>query len=243
MKNVRIIYPVDADGNIVEEFRIESIAMSQRGFFVGTCPTDTDEYLIYRGPTIRTSDRHPSDGRFINNWEANRRTQFLSLHYHLIAAYTIPTFFLPTLNESQFIQRITEKNWSKAFIRSDSKSLFFDDISKCIWPISSISSIKDNYVKYNLNGPFAVRLYIDEDIFIDEQRYWVLNGHPYHPSGIIPDMIRKVASEVYHFSRSHYFTIDAAENYIVEINPGESSDRGCENPLDFFCGIFVREFL
>lgn len=243
MKNVRIIYPEDADRNIVEEFRIESIAMSQRGFTVGTCPIDTDECLIYRGPTIRTSDRYPSDERFINNWEANRRSQFLSLHYHLIEPYTIPTFFIPTLIEQEFNQRIRERKWGKVFIRSDSKSLFFDDISKCIWPTSSISSIKDNYAQYNLNGPFAVRLYIEEDIFIDEQRYWILNGNPYHPSGIIPDVIRKVALEIYSFSQSHYFTIDVAGDYIVEINPGESSDRGCENPLDFFCDIFTQEFL
>lgn len=243
MKKVRIIYPEDADGNIYEDFRKESIAMARRGFFVGTCPIDTDEQLIYRGPTIRTSDKYPTDVRFINNWEANQRTQFLSLHYHLIATYTITTFFLPTLTESLFLHRMTEKNWEKAFVRSDSKSLYFDDITKCIWPVSSIRSIKDNYAKYNLDGPFAIRLFIDDDIFYDEQRYWILNGHPYHPTGIIPNMIRQVAWEIFQFSRSCYFTIDVAGDYIVEINPGESSDRGCENPLDFFCDIFANEFL
>lgn len=48
---------------------------------------------------------------------------------------------------------------------------------------------------------------------------------------------------MFEFSGSHYFTMDVASEYIVEINPGESFDRGGDNTLDWFCDIFAKEFL
>ncbi len=243
MKKVRIVYPKDKRGHIFEDFRSESMEMSRRGFLVGTDPSSTDEILIYRGPTIRIPEKYPNDERYINNWEANKRTQFMSTHYQYIAPHSIPTFFMQTLTQEDFINKVKESGWKKVFIRSDVKSLYFDDLNKCIWPNSSLESIVSNYSNYGLKGPFGIRKYIEDDIFFEEQRYWVLNGHIYHPSGVIPEFVKECAIKMYKYSNSRYFTIDVAGKYIVEINPGESSDRGCENPLNFFCDIFAQEFL
>lgn len=244
MKKVCIVYPTDAEGSILQDYILESKEMANFGFYINGFQNEEYDVLIYRGPTIRKRENYPNDKRYINNWVANERTQFMSRYFSLIEDFTIPTFFLDDLTQTKFLLELKQRGWNNVFIRSDSKSLYFDDINKCLWPRTSLDQILKHYTDYGLTGPFAVRKFIEQqELFIDEQRYWVVNGHPYHPSNIIPDFIFLKARSIFRFSGSRYFTIDVAGSYIVEVNPGESSDRGCDNPLDFFCHMFCREFL
>ena len=244
MKNVKIIYPANEFGEILPDYTQEAQAMESIGFRVSGHKNDEDKCLIYRGSAIRKKESYPSDSRYVNNWIANERTQFMSRYFSLIEDFTIPTFFLNDLTQPQFMMELRQREWDKVFIRSDSKSLYFDDINKCLWPQASLDLISKHYTDYGFTGPFAVRKFIDQpELFYDEQRYWVINGNPYHPSMSIPDFVNQTAQSIFKFSGSRYFTIDVAGSFIVEINPGESSDRGCDNSLDFFCQMFYKEFL
>ena len=244
MGNKQILYPKSVDHEIHEIFREEAVSLSSFGFQVGTEIIKDIKTILYRGFMIKTSERYPNNPRMIQNWEANHKTLFMSEYYPIIKDLTIPTEFIESLNERQVMDISQKNNWPKLFIKSDSKSLFGISDTASLWPESSIQQMKVEYSRRRLNGPFAIRKYIDDpEIFYNEQRYWVLNGRTYHPSGIIPDFVAEAGRRMYAFSGSHYFTIDVAGDYIVEVNPGESSDRGGDNSLDFFCEIFAKEFL
>lgn len=243
-KNIQILYASDSEGNINKYFRDESEAMKSYGFIVGTSISTEAELAIYRGPTIRSNDSYPCDNRLIQGWNEYSKTLCMSQFLPNITDLSIPTEFITELDEDK-VKRIMHQNkWERVFIKSDVTSLFAFGDTASVFPESSILQIKDHYLRLGCKGPFAVRQFIDcPQIFYEEQRYWVLNGHPHHPSGHIPQIVSIAAKRIYEYSNSHYFTIDCAGKYIVEVNPGESSDRGGENPLDFFAEIFANEFL
>lgn len=225
-------------------FKDESNYMSSKGFHIGTEIDDKVDKILYRGFMLKNEESYPCNKKMLQSWNAYKKTLLISEFYPIIAEYSIPTVLVPELNE-QIVQLIAKRNnWDKVFIKSDSKSLFAlgDDYS--VWPSTPISEMLTDYQKRNLVGPFAIRKFIDiPEIFYNEQRFWVLNGSVYHPSIDIPQFINHAAKKLYAFTGSHYFTIDVADKYIVEVNPGESSDRGGDNPLEFFCEIFAKEFL
>ena len=130
------------------------------------------------------------------------------------------------------------------FIKNEFCSLFAVSDKASVFPDTPLETIKDNFTKQKLIGPFFIRKFINNpDIFYNEQRVWVINGHPYFTATKMPSFVFEAAKRLYEFSNSKYFTMDIAGEYIVEINPGESSDRGGFNPLDWFCDIFAQEFL
>jgi hypothetical protein len=245
MANVQILYKEDADGGIHRYFRDEAVAMAAKGFIVGVTPTDSADLIIYRGPAISDEADYPSDKRLINTYQAYERTLLMSKYHQCInAPHAIETVFLDNLTDESISQIARERGWSKAFIKRDSKSLFALGDEASVWPDNSARWMVEQYDKMHISGKYAIREYInDKEIFYDEQRYWVLNGVAHHPGGHIPEFVAETAARVYECSGSRYFTIDVAGDYIVEVNPGESSDRGGDNPLDFFCQIFADAFL
>ena len=74
-----------------------------------------------------------------------------------------------------------------------------------------------------------------------EDRYWVLNGNVYHRSLKIPKIVKEAASRL-NIWGSKYYTIDATPNFIIEVNPGESSDRYLVNPVKLFASWIKKEF-
>jgi hypothetical protein len=245
MANVQILYKADADGSIHRYFRDEAAAMATKGFLVGITPADSANIIIYRGSTISNETDYPSDERLINTYQANERTLLMSKYHQCINAHhAIETVFLDKLTDESISQIARERGWSKAFIKRDSMSLFALGDDASVWPDKSAQWMVEQYDKMHITGKYAIREYINNiEIFYDEQRYWVLNGVAHHPGGHVPDFVAETASRVYEYSGSHYFTMDVAGDYIVEVNPGESSDRGGDNPLDFFCQIFADAFL
>lgn len=244
MAKVQILYPGDENGDIREHFLDEAFGMQRLGFLIGTNSLEEADIIIYRGSTILTPENYPTHDRMIQGWEENRKSLFMEEFFPAIKKDSISTEFISELTENA-VSEIAEKNgWKRVFIKSSARSLFCVDEFASVWPDTPIHKMLEYYDRMGHKGPFAIREFIDNpQIFYDEQRFWVLEGIAYHPSGVVPDFVRKNAKNMYEFSGSHYFTIDVAGDYIVEVNPGESSDRGGENPLDFFCEIFANTFL
>lgn len=239
-----IVYPFDSEGNVLEIFRDEARCMADAGFNIVASPGEATNPFIYRGCMMTDMSRYPASPLGINNAEAYRKTLYISEYLDCIRHLTFPTFIVDELDADRVAAMIREAGWEKAFIKQDAKSLFAISDEASVWPDTPIEKMRDTYREWNLRGPFAIRKFIDNpQIFYDEQRYWVLEGCAYHPSGLIPPFVNEAAMRVYLFSGSRYFTIDVAGDYIVEINPGESSDRGGENPAEFIASIFSHTFL
>lgn len=225
-------------------FKDEAQMMSKVGFLVDSKILPESHAIIYRGFAIENAILYNSCEKLINNWTAYQKTLHISLYYPIISKHSISTFFVPVLDEKIILPELKKRGWEKAFIREDEKSLYWLDEEASVWPIMSMSDMTKAYRKVGLHGPFAIREYINNPkIFYDEQRYWILRGKAYHPTGVIPNFVCSMAEKMFLFSGSNYFTMDVADKFIVEINPGESSDRGGDNPLDYFCKIFVETFL
>ncbi|MDE6568690.1 MAG: ATP-grasp domain-containing protein [Lachnospiraceae bacterium] len=240
---IQILYPQDDFGEIDDFFKVESIEMSQRGFLVSSNILPTAEIIILRSFIMHKENAYPQDSRMIQGWNEYRITMNMHEYLEFINNWTIPTFISTEL-DTNIEKKIKEYGWAAAFIKASSKSLWAYGPTKSKWPDTSLVQMKNLFLERGLSTPYIIRKFIDNpDIFYNEQRYWILNGNAYHPSGFIPKFVKEAGHRVYRGSGSKYFTIDVAGDYIVEINPGESSDRGGENPLDFFCDIFAKEFL
>lgn len=244
MKKTLILYPTNTDGSIKTEYMAESVMMAKFGFIINDSSIEDLDATIIRGYMYHNREDYPFSSNSLNNWDANQHTLLMSKYMPVIKEWSMPTFFTDTLLNSSLQDIIKKMGWEKAFVRSDSKSLFFYDYKASTWPDTPFDEMDVLYKQFCFSGPFAIRQFIDNpEIFFNEQRYWVLNGVAHHPSGIIPDFVQEAATRLYKFSGSHYFTIDVAGDYIVEVNPGESSDRGGDNPLEWFCKIFAENFL
>lgn len=246
MKRVQIIYPIDATtGTYHRYFLAEAEAMRARGFIVDSEPRPEAGVIIQRGFCISRPEKYPADERMLQGWEENIRTLDFTRYGEYIKPWTIPFTIMESLGDEEALKATMRANsWEKVFIKSKNTSLIAFGDKASVYPTTPLEEMMANYAKIKENGPFIIREYIaDPSIFLDEERYWVLNGHVYHPSASVPEFVEAAAKRVYEYSGSHYFVIDAARNFIVEVNPGESSDRGGENPLEFFADIFAREFL
>lgn len=242
MKKIQIIYPGEKE--IVPYFFEEAKAMKEKGFKIGTKQIDDVEHILFRGFSILNFDSYPKFDNLINTWDNFKKTMRLNEFYKIIKPYSIPTVFIDRLEESNIKRISKEKKWNKIFIKSPGTSLFAISDIASVWPDTSIEFMKNIYETNKIEGPFALRKFIDNpEIFYNEKRYWIMKGRPYHPSNEFPDFISEMGKKVYEFSGSQYFTMDVAGNYIVEVNPGECSDRGGEIPLDFFVNIFAQTFL
>ena len=239
----QVIYPasVSNDNEIHEFFKTDSDALRAIGITVGTKPSVIATSLMYRGFTIFSKEKYPSDKRFLNTYNEYKNYMDLSEYYKQIADLSIETFFVDDLDDN-LILMLKVKGWSKCFIKKDFKSLeYIGDGGKSIWPNTSFEEMLILYDAYPYEGKFAIRKLIDPEIIEKEDRYWVFNGNIYHRHNKIPDVVKEASKRLDKLG-SKYYTIDATPEFIVEVNPGESSDRHAVNSAELFAGWIKKEF-
>lgn len=244
-KKTQIVYAHEEDnaGEILELYQKEALSFKKAGFLIGTQPLKHAEVLIYRGTMITEEEKYLIDQRFINNFQQNIDYLFLSKYYPVIADLTIETFFVTELNE-EVIEMLNKMSWNKAFIKRDVKALEHIEEGKSVWPTTSLEEMTKLYNKYSFQkeGMYCIRKYIDPEIIEKEERYWVLNGNIYHRNNDIPAVVQEAAKRLDKLG-SKYYTIDATPDFVVEVNPGESSDRHAVNSAELFASWFKKEFL
>ncbi len=241
---VQVIFPEDENnkGCISPRDTKEAACFESEGFIVGITPHPSATKLLFRDFILKDQGRITSHPLSINNTEANKNVMYLSRYYPLIADLTIPTFFKRELNEDT-IEEIHKRGWGKAFIKNDVKSLFSFSYTASVWPDSSFDKMKELFSHlYSESNLYAVRKYIDVHLMYEEQRYWVINNHPYHESGHIPDIVKEAVKRLEPMGNK-YYTLDAIRDYILELNTGESSDRGGCNSAESLAKWFAKEFL
>ena len=248
MNKTQILYPESKETQGIHSYyKKESDKMSEKGFIIGV---DNDIYdgienYILRGffSQVKSVLNKNRTLNWLNSYNSFNKTLCMSEFLNVIKPWTFPTVIIPELEESAILKGMEELGCDRVFIKNDYRSLFALSEYASVYPDSKIETIIKNFKAQNLSGPFMIRKFINEpEIFYNEQRIWVLNGNPHSPYPF-KEFVSEAAKKVYEFSGSKYFTLDIAGDYIVEVNPGETSDRGGDNPLDWFCEIFANEFL
>lgn len=243
MKKVfQIVYPTsENDENEIHQlFYAEAKAAEEAGIMVGTRASDIAHKIMHRGFIIYDQKKYPNDKRYINGYKEYANCLYLSRYHQHIEDISIETFFVDELDE-KLPELISEKGWSKAFIKKDTKSLEHIEEGKSVWPSTSLDEIKSLYTEFTVDGKYAIRKFIEPEIMENELRYWVFNGRIYRRDNIIPDIVKEAASRLNKLG-SKYYTIDATPEMIIEVNSGESSDRHAENSADLFISWIKKEF-
>lgn len=215
-----------------EYFRSEAQAMADLGIRVGVEPHPDSDVLIYRGFNMWKREEYPTDPRFIQGWDEFMALFKMSEYFPLIADLCIPTFLSNTLDDA-VADEIRKRGWEKAFIKNEMKSLWNEGELASVWPDHSMDELREQYESLYGAGTYAVRKFIDPAVFYDEERYWVIMGKIYHRTGVIPDVVKEAARRLSVLG-SHYFAIDVVGDKIVEVNPGEASDRLGVNSPELF---------
>jgi hypothetical protein len=241
-KLFQVVFPAQEDDSnkIHERFYTDSEALKALGLSVGTVPLPEATHLMYRGFTITEESKYPQDPRFLNTFEQNKHYLYLSCYYPHIADLSIETVFVDDLTE-EAEHLIRARGWEKAFIKKDIKALEHFEEGKSVWPDTPFEEMKRLYDEWPFDGKYAVRKFIEKDIIEQEERYWVMNGNIYHRHGTVPEVVREAASRLDKLG-SRYYTIDATPEFVVEVNPGESSDRHAVNSAELFASWIKKEF-
>lgn len=223
-------------------FQEEAKAMENIGILVGVKPLDNVSKLMYRGFTISKKENYPSDIRYINKPNHCIDYLFMSKYYTQIEGFTFETFFSNDLDES-VIAEINKRGWEKCFIKKDIKALEHIEEGKSVWPQTSFEEMLQLYNKHPFDGKYCIRKYVDsQKINQEEERYWVFNGNIYHRHNKIPNVVKEAAKRLNKMG-SKYYTIDATPDFVVEVNPGESSDRHAVNSAELFASWIKKEFV
>ncbi len=240
----QIVYAVDRENpdEIHPYFVEESVAIQDAGVLVGLKPIAEATKLMYRGTSISQAANYPKDERYINKVNNYFDYLYMSKYYPYIEELSIETFFSDDLNES-VIEEINKRGWMKCFIKKDIIALEHIGEGKSVWPQTSFEEMLKLYNEYPFEGKFCIRKYVDDQkLIIEEERYWVFNGNIYHRHNKIPAVVKEAAKRLDKLG-SKYYTIDATPEFVVEVNPGESSDRHAVNSAELFASWIKREFV
>lgn len=249
---LQIIYPEKAfepsTSNYHNGWLDEIDGMRQVGLDVAMTPSPDAEHLLLRTFTINDEAEFPKDKRYISKWSDYRATQEMTQCLPLIEDITIPTFLCDRLDE-ETVSEIKRRGWGHAFVRSNVKSLKYmfpesgTEEELPVWPEVSMKRLAEVYNKYSsqMEPPYVIRKFMSSEIMRQEDRYWVLNGHVYHRTGVVPPVVTEAAERLSSLD-APYYTIDATPNIIIEVNPGASSDAYPENVPQPFAEWIKKEF-
>jgi len=237
----QIVYAHDKENPTLVHryFRSEEVAMRNAGFCTGLKPDVKAESLILRTTTIVEAGKYPSDNRYLDSYEVYRSYLEMHRYYPYIEGITIGTFFSDILDES-VVDGIRRRGWKKAFIKGDNSALEHIQEGLSVWPDHSFDEMMSYYSHFHVSK-FCIREYYEQERFEEDHRYWVINGKIYRNNNVIPDVVKEAAKRLSALG-GKYFTIDATPEFVIEVNPGESSDRHGENSAELFASWFKDAF-
>lgn len=243
----QVIFREDREekGQVIHFFREDYAAFQCAGIPVGLTPSPEAEHLIYRSSTIFRPEEYPSDPRYIHSYDINNFYLMMHRYLPVIEDLAIPTFFVDRLDREVDME-MKRRGWSRAFIKHDSMSLERVEEGLSFYPDHSLEEIERAYKNQRWGGErYCIRQAVDEQyIFENDARYWVLEGKVYRRDGLpIPSIVSEGAARLTQAGGGRYFTIDATPDFIIEVNPGESSDRHGENSAELFASWWYDAFI
>lgn len=236
---VQFVYPHPEAGCFAPEVE----ALRRLGVVCETVPLPEATQLIYRGFTLAKREDYPTDLRYLHDFETSINYLYLSRYYPLIADLTIETLFFDALDATTETA-LRALGWTEGFVKGEVHALEHIDYGMSLWPQHSFEEMRELFERYRLqvpDGKYAVRRRMAPEALAEEERYFVLNGRIYHRSGIIPELVQEAAQRLSALG-GRYYAIDATPDFIVEVNPGESSDRHGDNPPELFAEWLKEAF-
>ena len=117
------------------------------------------------------------------------------------------------------------------------------DLDLPVWPEVSMDKLASAYGQRiaTMPPPYIIRQFMPDQVFLKEERFWILNHHAYHRSGYIPKVVQEAVNRLRPL-QSPYYVIDATPDFVVEVNPGVSSDSYAQNIPHFFPKWIQHEF-
>ena len=213
--------------------------MREEGLAVRLMPSAKATRLLRRG-LIMDQENYPSDPRYLQDYQTYMNHTHIDRWYPLIADLTIPTLFSDNLDD-RAAALVKERNWSRTFVKNSVKSLVGEDPLESVWPDVSFESMLEQFSINPRKGPYALRQYLPSESFKDERRDWVVGDQIHHSGGRIPEIVREAKARLAEL-KGVFYTIDATEDLIVEINGGESSDRKTDNTAADFASWIKKAF-
>jgi hypothetical protein len=218
-------------------YQQEYDSMTKAGVTVKLTPSDEATSLLRRGFIVDESE-YPNDPRYIQNAKTYISYCRIDHWYDRIVDLTIPTIFIENLDKAAAIE-IKRMGWTRAFIKDGVKSLMREDPLDSVWPDVSFESMLEQFSRNPRKGHYALRKYLPPEHFESERRYWVIGDQVHHSSGRIPGIVKEAKARLDAFG-GIFYTIDATDALIVEINPGESSEKKPDNSAEDFAS-WIRE--
>lgn len=229
----------DSEDGIIPHWLYQQEVESMRaaGLTVAVQPSEKAKTLLRRGLIIDEEDC-PKDPRYLQDGRTYTNYGRIDRWYPLIADLTIDTVLRNDLDENA-AATVKELGWTRTFVKNSVKSLVQEDPLESVWPDVSFESMLEQFSRNPRKGPYALREYLPPEHFESERRYWVIGDQIHHSSGQIPDIVREAKARLDAFG-GIFYTIDATESLIVEVNPGESSDRKTNNTAEDFAS-WIRD--
>lgn len=242
LNKLQIVYqPEDENPDEIHWlWKEEAEAMRAAGIGVGASPDPDAARLLFRGSMPLVEENYRGEERFVNRYKAFVDCAKLSCYYTLIEELTIETFFTDQLDTTA-ISKIQALGWARAFVKNDVKSLEFIEEGKSVWPDTSFEEMNERFAQMGKTEKYAIRKFVDFNFLKDEERYWVFNGNVYHRENNVPNIVQEAANRLNALG-SKYYTIDATPDLVIEVNPGESSDRHAVNSAALFASWVKKEF-
>lgn len=232
----------DSEDGIIPHwlYQQEVETMRAAGLTVTLKPSEEATTLLRRGLIIDEED-FPDDSRYLQDGRTYANHSRIDRWYPLIADLTVPTVFCDYLDD-RAAAVVGELGWSRAFVKNSVKSLVEENPLESVWPDVSFELMLEDFSINPRKGPYALRRYLPPEHFKGERRYWVVGDQIHHSSGRIPAIVKEAKARLDVFG-GVFYTIDATDSLIVEINAGESSDRKTDNTAHDFASWIREAFL
>jgi len=263
MNNTRILYPYnplnnkEADEPYQDEFQLISskgincslfdFDMLEFDEFKPVPRIEEGESILYRG-WMMSPDIYSKLEEYVSRRGASlitNSTNYIKCHhlpgwYENCKQYTPETVFLS--DDEKLKNKLDALGWSKFFVKDFVKSnsteigSIASNSEECLKIVSLIKQFRGS-----IEGGIAVRKVEDFDSKTEE-RYFVLNGRAYSPTGTIPEIIEKIAAII----DAPFYSVDtiknnAGEYRLVELGDGQVSDKKSW-PVDAFTEMLITAF-
>ncbi|MET1257412.1 ATP-grasp domain-containing protein [Aliikangiella maris] len=244
---MRVIFPYnplnekEADGHFHEEY----LQLKEKGIACSLFDYDTlqfDEFrpkprldqgdvILYRGWMLNPESYEKlsnfvskHDGKMLTNTENFISSHHLPGWYKEVLEFTPETIFIE--NEDDAVSEAEKSGWGKFFVKDFVKSNYSDrgSIANSPQEIKEIVGLIREH-RGEIEGGIALRR-VEELIGESEVRYFVFNGKPYSPNGVVPFLVSEIAAR----HKMPFYSVDIVrrsdgELRLIEIGDGQVSDR------------------
>lgn len=164
------------------------------------------------GATLRTSPDEYRHCHYLPEWYASCQE------------FTPETRFFE--RDSNFAVELADANWPGYFVKDYVKSLTTarGSVAASIHEVGEIVSLIEQY-RGQVEGGVCVRR-LESLLPETEERYFVIGGHAFARDGVVPQVVRDIATRV----TSPFFSVDVVQAEggdlrLIELGDGQVSDR------------------